>query len=104
MPKLLPVADLERSKDGDEAAAVQSWYPRCMAVMVRGSPWVQKWGNSLGVRIPRSLAEQIGLFADIAVSLSAKNCELVVKPALPTRLSFDELLADVSDRNLYSSV
>jgi hypothetical protein len=45
---------------------------------------VQKWGNSLGVRIPRNLAEQIGLAAGSAVSLSAKNGELVVKPALPT--------------------
>jgi antitoxin MazE len=65
---------------------------------------VQKWGNSLGVRIPRSLAEQIGLDAGSAVSLSAKNGELVVKPALPTRLSLDELLAEVSDSNLHSSV
>ncbi len=65
---------------------------------------VQKWGNSLGLRIPRCLAEQIGLAAGSAVSLSAKNGELVVKPAVPTRLSLDELLAAVSDSNLHSSV
>jgi len=65
---------------------------------------VQKWGNSLGLRIPRSLAEQIGLGAGTAVSLSAKDGELLVKPALPTRLSLDELLAEVSDSNLHSSV
>jgi antitoxin MazE len=64
----------------------------------------QKWGNSLGVRIPCSLAKQIGLAAGSAVSLSAKNSELVVKPAVPTRLSLDELLAAVSDSNLHSSV
>jgi len=65
---------------------------------------VQKWGNSLGVRIPRGLAEQIGLGAGSAVSLSAKDGELVVKPALPTRLSLDELMAGVTDNNLHSSV
>jgi len=65
---------------------------------------VQKWGNSLGVRFPRSLAEQIGLGAGSAVSLSAKDGELLVKPARPTRLSLDELLAEVSDSNLHSSV
>jgi antitoxin MazE len=65
---------------------------------------VQKWGNSLGVRIPRSLAEQIGLGAGSAVSLSAKDGELLVKTARPTRLSLDELLAEVSDSNLHSSV
>lgn len=65
---------------------------------------VQKWGNSLGVRIPRGLAEQIGLGAGTEVSLSAKDGELVVKPALPTRLSLDELMAGVTDSNLHSSV
>ena len=65
---------------------------------------VQKWGNSLGLRILRSLAEQIGLGAGTAVSLSAKDGELLVKPARPTRLSLDELLAEVSDSNLHSSV
>lgn len=65
---------------------------------------VQKWGNSLGVRIPRGLAEQIGLGAGTEVSLSAKDGELVVKPALPTRLSLDDLLAGVTDENLHSSV
>jgi antitoxin MazE len=65
---------------------------------------VQKWGNSLGVRIPRSLAEQIGLGAGTEVSLSAKDGELVVKPALPKRLNLEDLLAGVTDENLHSSV
>jgi antitoxin MazE len=65
---------------------------------------VQKWGNSFGVRIPRSLAEQIGLGAGTEVSLCAKDGQLVVKPVLPTRLSLDELLAGVTDKNLHSSL
>ena len=39
---------------------------------------VQKWGNSLGVRIPRGLAEEVGLGAGTEVSLSTKDGELVV--------------------------
>jgi antitoxin MazE len=65
---------------------------------------VQKWGNSLGVRIPRGLAEQIGLGAGTEVNLSAKDGELVVKPALPLRLSLDDLLEGVTADNLHSSV
>lgn len=79
---------------------VYSAYSRFVVMQTR----VQKWGNSLGVRIPRGLAEQIGLGAGTEVSLSARGGELVVKPALPTRLSLDDLLAGVSESNLHSSV
>jgi len=65
---------------------------------------VQKWGNSLGLRIPRGLAEQIGLGAGTEVSLSAKDGELVVKPAVAARLNLDDLLAGVTTDNLHSPV
>jgi antitoxin MazE len=65
---------------------------------------VQKWGNSLGVRIPRGLAEEVGLVAGTEVSLSSKDGQLVVTPALPTRLSLDDLLAGVSESNIHSSI
>ena len=65
---------------------------------------VKKWGSSLGVRIPRGLAEEVGLGAGTEVSLSAKDGQLVVKPAAPARLSLDDLLAGISEGNLHSSV
>jgi antitoxin MazE len=65
---------------------------------------VQKWGNSLGRRIPPGLAEEVGLVAGTEVSLSCKDGQLVVKPALSSRLSLDELLAGVSESNIHSSV
>jgi len=54
---------------------------------------VQKWGNSLGVRIPRGLAEEIGLGAGSEVSLTAKAGELVLRPSVPSRLRLADLLA-----------
>ena len=56
------------------------------------------------MRIPRGLADQIDLGAGTEVSLSAKDGQLLVKPELPTRLSLDELMAGVSEKNLHSSV
>jgi hypothetical protein len=38
------------------------------------------------------------------VSLSAKDRELVVKPSVTARLNFDDLLAEVSEENLHSSI
>ena len=47
---------------------------------------MQKWGNSLGVRIPRGLADELGLGAGTEISLTAKDGELVLRPAVPSRL------------------
>jgi antitoxin MazE len=65
---------------------------------------VKKWGNSLGVRIPRGVAEEVGLGAGTEVSLTAKDGELVVKLSLPTHLSLDDLLAGISESNIHSFV
>ena len=65
---------------------------------------IQTWGNSLGVRIPRGLAEEVGLDAGTEVSLSAKDGEPVVKPSDPARLSLADLLAQVTKENLHSSL
>jgi len=65
---------------------------------------VQKWGNSLGVRIPRGLAEQIGLGAGSEVSLSAEDGAMVVKPASPAPLNLDDLQAGVTTDNLHGSI
>jgi antitoxin MazE len=65
---------------------------------------VQKWGNSLGVRIPRGLAEELGLLAGTEVSLSAKDGELVMRPSVPSRLRLVDLLADVTPENIHTSI
>ncbi|MCX5953594.1 MAG: AbrB/MazE/SpoVT family DNA-binding domain-containing protein [Cyanobacteria bacterium] len=65
---------------------------------------VQKWGNSLGVRIPRGLADEVGLGAGTEVSLIAKDGELVLRPSLPSRLRLADLLAGITPENIHASV
>jgi antitoxin MazE len=65
---------------------------------------VQKWGNSLGVRIPRGLAEEVGLGAGTEVSLTAKDGELVLRPTVPSRLRLPDLLAGVTTENIHAAV
>lgn len=65
---------------------------------------VQKWGNSLGVRIPRGLAEEVGLGAGTEVSLTAKDGELVLRPSVPSRLKLGDLLAGVTPENIHAFV
>jgi antitoxin MazE len=61
---------------------------------------VQKWGNSLALRIPKSFAEEVGLHADAAVELSLVEGRLVVRPITPQPLTLEELLRGVTDDNL----
>lgn len=61
---------------------------------------VQKWGNSLAVRIPKSFALEAGLQADSAVELSLVEGSLVVQPLRPQPLSLEELLSGVTDENI----
>ena len=65
---------------------------------------VQKWGNSLGARIPRGLADEVGLGAGTEVSLTAKDGELVLRPSLPSRLRLADLLAGITPENIHASV
>jgi antitoxin MazE len=61
---------------------------------------VQKWGNSLALRIPKSVAVEVGLHADGAVEISLVEGTLVVQPIARQPPSLDELLRGVTDSNL----
>jgi antitoxin MazE len=62
---------------------------------------VQKWGNSLALRIPKSFAAEAGLREDTAVDLSVMEGKLVVQPHFPEPLRLDELLRGVTEENLH---
>jgi antitoxin MazE len=61
---------------------------------------VQKWGNSLALRIPKSFAQEAGLRPNAAVELSLVDGALVVQPIAPQSLTLDDLLRGVTDDNL----
>lgn len=53
---------------------------------------IAKWGNSLGLRLPRALAEQLGLAPGQSVEVHAEGNRLVVEASRP-RYTLEELLA-----------
>ena len=65
---------------------------------------VQRWGNSLALRIPKSLADEIGLKHNSPVQLSLHDCQLVVVPLLTSAFNLEELLAQVTDDNRHAEV
>lgn len=66
---------------------------------------IQKWGNSLAVRIPKAFAAELGLEADTSIELSVRDDRLVIErdDDLP-EISLDELLAGVTDENIHEEI
>jgi antitoxin MazE len=61
---------------------------------------VQKWGNSLAVRIPKAFAADAGLQPNAAVDMTLVQGSLVVTPVAPQPPTLAQLLRGVTDENL----
>lgn len=55
---------------------------------------VQKWGNSLALRIPLAIAGQMRVTDGSAVDLEVRDGELVVRPTHRPNLSLHDLLKE----------
>jgi antitoxin MazE len=62
---------------------------------------VQRWGNSLALRIPKVFAAEAGLHEDTAVELSLVKGKVVVQSLSAPPLTLDELLRGVTEENLH---
>lgn len=56
---------------------------------------VNKWGNSLGVRIPQPVANQVGFTAGMSVNIDVVDNKIVISP-IQRKYQLDELLAGVT--------
>lgn len=62
---------------------------------------VQKWGNSLGVRIPKTVIEKVNLKENSEVEIESKNGTIIISPA-KKEYSLDSLLDQITKSNLHS--
>ncbi len=62
------------------------------------STQIARWGNSLGLRLPKSVALEARLDEGDTVHVSVKNGAIVVRAARPT-YAIDALVAKITKRN-----
>lgn len=62
---------------------------------------IQKWGNSLGVRLPKQLAKAIDLNAGSFVTITSSDNSLIIKLKDD---HLDTLLDQITDQNLHSVI
>jgi antitoxin MazE len=62
---------------------------------------VQKWGNSLALRIPKTFALDAQIENDSVVEVSFVDGQIVIKPIVTPKWTLDELLAGVNTDNIH---
>ena len=65
---------------------------------------VQKWGNSLAIRIPKSFAIEMDMDQDSPVDVSLADGKLIVSPARKMKVTLQQLLEQVTEENMHSEV
>ena len=64
---------------------------------------IQKWGNSLALRIPKALAEDSGVDTGSVVDLRVVRGRLIATP-VRANYELEELLSGVSNANLHGEI
>lgn len=64
---------------------------------------VQKWGNSLALRIPKSFAVECGLGEGSEVDLAVRDGGLVVEPLTEREYTLEELVAGITKKNRHDA-
>ncbi len=65
---------------------------------------IQKWGNSLAVRIPKAFVKEAHIAYGTTVDLSVDDGKIVIVPHAEPEYRLEDLLKGVTKRNLHVEV
>lgn len=65
---------------------------------------LSRWGNSLAVRIPRGLAEELSLTQGAEVDLQVRDGVLVIAPVPRPRYELEDLVRGITPENRHPEV
>jgi antitoxin MazE len=60
---------------------------------------VQKWGNSMAVRIPKAFVKEAQLSYGACVDLTMEEGKLIIEPRVEPEYRLEDLLKDVTRHN-----
>jgi antitoxin MazE len=64
----------------------------------------QKWGNSLAVRIPKTVATQVGIKAQDDLEIEVQDGNVVLKPHLRRVYRLDDLIKRINKKNMHHEI
>ncbi len=62
---------------------------------------IQKWGNSLGVRIPKSVAQDARIGEGSSVALSVEEGRVIIAPLKSRKYTLKELADKITPQNMH---
>lgn len=65
---------------------------------------IQKWGNSLGIRLPKSVTQGHELAAGSVVRVTTKDKKIILERVEKPSATIDELVASITKDNLHQEI
>ena len=65
---------------------------------------IDKWGNSLAIRIPQNIAKEIDLAEGSEVKLDVVDGNLVLKPKKRSKYTLNQLVEEITPDNLHNEI
>jgi antitoxin MazE len=65
---------------------------------------ILKWGNSLGLRIPKSFAKEAGVKEGATVDISIDGDRIVIRPTAPVRYRISDLVSEIREDNIHEEI
>ena len=62
---------------------------------------IQKWGNSLAVRLPKEVTRKLALRQGRKVRVYEKKKEVIIAPTREKEKSLKELIGEITPKNLH---
>ena len=73
-------------------------------IVMKTNSSVKKWGNSLAVRIPSSVIQDLGLSENSSVQIVSNGVVATIQPKKHKKISLDELVAAITPDNVHGEV
>ena len=65
---------------------------------------IQKWGNSLALRIPKAFGKELGIAEATPVEICIDKSTLTVKPKKTKKPALKQLLAMITEKNRHTAI
>ncbi|GET29821.1 AbrB/MazE/SpoVT family DNA-binding domain-containing protein [Prolixibacter sp. SD074] len=65
------------------------------------SVYIKKWGNSLGLRLPKAILDEVKLKEGSKLDISTKDGSIYLTPKVPKKYDLSKLLEGINESNLH---